>query len=439
MKLSTVKNKIIALSIFIISLITFGEIIIDKIWGDGDGAISNYNIHQIIFTVQLIIVYFLFFIFINKIYLTFFKNKISANSVLLKAGKIFYALLIVVLCFAILEITSHYFFPSEGAFDRLYPVENARKPVPYIMFKGNAKTKTGFGDELYNEYGYRGVYPKMPKDTNEFRIIISGGSAVWEGETSIPQLLEEEFHKNNFENVRVYNFGVVSSVSSMELANILNEIINLSPDLVIMYDGANDITCPLKYDPRPGYPFNFLIYENNPFLMANYPAISLFAYKSNLIRLFARKYFTEEFSHISELKKNAGYNSDKWRNEIADVYLENLRKAKTICNSYHSRFYAFLQPMVYFKNTPSKEEQEFIAAHESDNNHSIIMKNIIEKKINTVEDDSTGFYFSDLSNIYKSNLNQVFRDDVHTLQNAKPIAAKNIFNHLISKINFCKN
>src|SRR3954467_10830101 len=128
MKLSTVKNKIIALSIFIISLITFGEIIIDKVWGDGDGVISNYNIHQIIFTVQLIIVYFLFFIFINKIYLTFFKNKISANSVLLKAGKIFYALLIVVLCFAILEITSRYFFPSEGAFDRLYPVENARKP-----------------------------------------------------------------------------------------------------------------------------------------------------------------------------------------------------------------------------------------------------------------------------------------------------------------------
>src|SRR6185436_19830605 len=300
MKLFIAKNKIIVFAIVILVLITISETIADKIWGDGDGIISNYNIHKIIFTFQLVIIYFLFFVLLNKLYVAFFKNKISANTILLKAGKLFFVSLICISCFIVLEITSRYFFPGEGAFDRLYPVENARKPFPYIMFKGAAKTKTGFGDEVYNERGYRGAYPHMPKDTSEFRIIVTGGSAVWEGEPSIPQLLEEEFHRNNYPNVSVYNFGIVSAVSSMELSCMVNEITDLSPDLVITYNGANDIISPLKYDPRPGYPFNFLVYENNPFLMQNYPAFSLFIYKSNLVRLFARKYFTEKFSHLSE-------------------------------------------------------------------------------------------------------------------------------------------
>ncbi|HKR05497.1 MAG TPA: hypothetical protein VJY62_12755 [Bacteroidia bacterium] len=438
MKLSTGKNKIVALAIVSGLLITFGEIIIDKIFGDGDGIISNYNIHKAIFTIQLVIVYFLFFIFINRLYVAFFKNKISANSVLLKAGKLFFLFVVFISCFIVLEMTSRYFFPGAGAFDRLYPVENARKPFPYVMFKGDAKTKTGFGEEVYNEYGYRGEYPKMPKDANEFRLIVAGGSAVWEGEPSIPQLLEKEFHKNNYTNVKVYNFGVVSSVSSMELVCIVNEIADLSPNLVILYNGANDIFFPLKYDPRPGYPFNFLVYENNPFLMRNYPALVLLAYKSNLVRVLGRKYFTEEFSHISRLKKNTGYGSGKWRNEIADIYISNLKKAKTICRTSHCEFFTFLQPMVYFKKNPSAEEQEFIAAHQSEKAHCQLLKSNIEKKLNAAGNDSAVFYFKDISTIYDDNPNRVFRDDVHTLQEAKLLAAKNIFNELKSKINFGK-
>ena len=126
----------------------------------------------------------------------------------------------------------------------------------------------------------------------------------------------------------------------MELATIVNEVTNLSPDLVIVYNGANDFTSPLKYDPRPGYPFNFLVYENNPFFKKNYPALTLFAYKSNLVRLIARKYFTEKFSKISKLKKNIEYGSDKWRNEINDIYFllikRSLRLVTRMCQFYSS-------------------------------------------------------------------------------------------------------
>ncbi len=438
MKLFFSKSKIVVIATAVLLLLILGEYFADKIWGDGDGVLSNHNIHKYIFSVQLVIVYFLFYKLINRFYVLFFRDKISAASLLKKGGIIFFLLIIIFSCFLILEITSRYFFPSQGAFDRLYPVENARKPFPYVMFRGAANTLTGFGNETYNEQGYRGSYPKIPKDINEFRIIFMGGSAVWEGDPSIPKLLEQEFQKNNLTDVRVYNFGVVSSVTSMELAAIVNEIINLAPDLVIMYNGANDIISPLKYDPRPGYPFNFLIYENNPFLMKNYPALSLFAYKSNLVRLIAGKYFTEEFGQISKLKRNVGYASDRWRHEISDIFFANLEKAKTICAAYHCQLFAFLQPMVYFKKNLSKEEQEFSAAHIKDKDHCLILKNNILKKMNTAGTDSTGFYFKDFSNAYDTVSEQVFRDDVHTLQQAKPFISKNIFKELTAKINFKK-
>jgi hypothetical protein len=438
MKLFFLRNKTVVTVTTILLLVTSGEFIADKIWGDGDGSLTNHNIHKYIFTVQMVIAYFLFYKLINWFYILFFRNKISSSSLLQKGGQIFFILLIIFSCFLILEITSRYFFPSEGAFDRLYPVENARKPFPYVMFKGAPNSPTGFGNEKYNEHGYRGPYPKMPEDTNEFRIIFMGGSAVWEGEPSIPKLLEQEFKKNNFDNIHVYNLGVVSSVSSMELTAVVNEVINLSPDVVIMYNGANDFTFPLKYDPRPGYPFNFLVYENNPFFQKNYPALSLFAYKSNLVRLIARKYFTEKFSKISKLKKNADYNSDKWRNEIDDIYFGNLKKAKTICMAYHSELFTFLQPMVYYKKNLSKEEQEFSSSHENDREHCLVLRKILLKKINQSGIDSTGFNFNDFSNVYDAVSQQVFRDDVHTLQEAKPLIAKNIFNELSAKINFKK-
>lgn len=429
------KYKILTVIAIVIGvLLTLGEIIADNIWGDGDGMITCCHIHKIIFTIQLIIIYFLAFKLIDFFYVKYYREKVSASSSLQQFGKIFIVLIIFFTCFFTLEITSRYFFPSEGAFDKLYPVENARKPFPYIMFKGAAGTMTGFGDEVYNSHGYRGSYPQIRKDSTEYRIIVTGGSAVWEGNPSIPQLLEEAFHKNGFTNTRVYNFGVVSSVSSMELSTIVNEISNLSPDLIVMYNGANDIIFPLKYDPRPGYPFNFLVYENNPFTERNYPAFILLAYKSNLLRLFFRNYFTEKFSKITELKKDVEYNSDKWKNEIATIYINNLKKAADITGSFQSKLFVFLQPTVYSKSNLSERELEFVKTHPEENKHLHLLRELILKKIYPSVTDTTGFYFSDLSSFYDANTEQVFRDDVHTLQEKKPGIAKKVFDEIMKQV-----
>ena len=53
------------------------------------------------------------------------------------------------------------------------------------------------------------------------------------------------------------NAGAPAYVSGQELARLIFEVLDLEPDIVIVYDGFNDLNSALLFDPRPGYPSNF--------------------------------------------------------------------------------------------------------------------------------------------------------------------------------------
>ena len=91
-----------------------------------------------------------------------------------------------------------------------------------------------------------------------------GGSTIVTGgllEDTVPAAIEAHLQLNGLPQARVYNFGVVSFVSGQELSLLVHRLIDLKPDLVITYDGGNDIFESWFYDPRPGYPFNFVVWE----------------------------------------------------------------------------------------------------------------------------------------------------------------------------------
>lgn len=333
-------------------------------------------------------------------------------------GKASLFMIYVVVLLLLAELFSRIVAPSEGTFDRMYQAENARHPSPYVMFKGKPGSPIGYGDEVYNHHGYRGKYPVVPGKENEFRIIVLGGSAVWEGDTMLTDYLESELRKNGLPAAAVYNFGVVSANSSMQWITVMNEVIALQPDLIVSYDGANDIIHPLHYDPRPGYPFNFLIYENNPFLMKSFPALTLLAYKSNLYRLMARKYLAEKISKQTSLRKETGYLSEEWRKQIANVYLDNERKANHQCRMMNIRFMTFLQPTVYSKQKLSADERKFAEARAGEKQHVEMLRKLITA---SAKNDSA---FYDLSDVFNLTDEHVFRDNVHISNEGRKIVAK---------------
>lgn len=408
-------NRILILCLTAALFLFAAEFLIDLWFGDGDGSITQYNLHSIILSIQLVLFSIAVILFFRQSVFHLFSNE---KGIMAQVGKVFLFLIYTIVVLLLAELMSRIIAPSEGTFDRIYPAEIARHPSPYVMFKGKPGSLTGYGDEVYNQHGYRGKYPSVPKLSDEFRIIMLGGSAVWEGDTTISDFLETGLKSHYLPSASVYNFGVVGANSSMQWITVMNEAIVLQPDMIVFYDGANDIIHPLHYDPRPGYPFNFLIYENNPFLMKSFPALTLFAYKSNLFRLLAKKYLAEKISRQTSLRIKAGYQTEEWRKEIADVYLGNEQKTNNQCRLMNIRFMTFFQPTVYSKQNLSDDERKFAESRAGEKQHVEMLRNMIT---GSAETDSS---FYDFSDVFDGTEEHIFRDNVHLSNAGRKIVAE---------------
>lgn len=350
-------------------------------------------------------------------------------------GRIFLSLISLVLGFLLLDYVSIWLLPTRSPLEQQFPGQVFRKPQPYVMFGGTPLADFEVEDEhstviseQLNRLGYRGPVPASPKPAGEYRIFMLGGSTVFLGNPPIPVLLEQVFKRNGFAQVKVYNFGVISSNSGMELARLVFEISELEPDLVVMYNGGNDIIGPYRQDPRPGYPFNFVVYENNPLLesdIKDYPSLALAAYGSNLARYFFPDYFVHEFSTFSQLREEVQWESAEWQAAIAEAYVNNLVKASQISQAFGADFIAFPQPLVYFKQTPAAEEAD-LAGNWQRRDHSLAVRQAIRAKIE-VADILATVKIVDLSDIYNNTPEWVFTDAIHIRQDSHPVVVQAMY------------
>jgi lysophospholipase L1-like esterase len=343
-------------------------------------------------------------------------------------GRLFISVICFVLIFIFIDFLSRYFVTGRSPIELKFPVQIYRYPEPFTMFGG----KPNSNYEGINNHGYKGKFPSITKSSNEFRVIMLGGSTVVRGTPPISQLLERKFTANNMSQVKVYNFGVVSSVSNMEIARIVFEISKLHPDLIIFYNGGNDIFSPWTYDPRPGYPLNFIAYENNPLLESDvkkYPSIAMFAYGSNILRHFFPSYFLNYFIPLEDVREEVGWKTVAWRDEITEIYVNNIVKADTLSKAFGAEFIAFFQPLIYFKSHLTDKERKLI--NEENKNYAIDMRRRILAKIEKTKKNHS-VIIVDLSLVYKEVIDEVFGDDIHTKQSAKPLIAEQMFEHIMS-------
>jgi lysophospholipase L1-like esterase len=95
-----------------------------------------------------------------------------------------------------------------------------------------------------NSHGFRGAELTDGKADEVFRIVCLGGSttygiAVPEFDT-YPYLLQQEL-RTTIPNVEVVNAGMVSGTTAEALALFTQRIIDLEPDVVVYYEGYNDL------------------------------------------------------------------------------------------------------------------------------------------------------------------------------------------------------
>jgi lysophospholipase L1-like esterase len=161
------------------------------------------------------------------------------------------------------------------------PLPFYNRLYPYVMFRPyeNYPYETAETYEMShhksrvfvytNEDGFRvpslGYPLPKAKPAGQLRIAVLGGSLVQLASTfdttlpgSLRILLRKAYPGRDIE---VINAGIQSSVSRQSIVQLLLTVVDYHPDMVILYDGGNDLGLPLTYESRPNFPYNFQTME----------------------------------------------------------------------------------------------------------------------------------------------------------------------------------
>ena len=117
---------------------------------------------------------------------------------------------------------------------------NIYEPYTAIALRPNYEFRINNFYYHINSLGFRSKELIEPKPPEVFRVFILGGSTVEGGlndRWTIDTYLGQEL-KKYYQGVEVINAGIVGYTSQEELALLQTKILDLQPDLVVIFDGA---------------------------------------------------------------------------------------------------------------------------------------------------------------------------------------------------------
>jgi len=130
-------------------------------------------------------------------------------------------------------------------FTSLDAKEYAWTPHPYLAYYPTPNYQKGLTS--HNSLGYRNDELSLEKPNGVYRIVVLGGSSTYDVSikdnaktftAQLEKLLKEDY---GYENVQVINAGVPGYNSWEMLVNLEFRVLDLDPDLVIIYEGTNDV------------------------------------------------------------------------------------------------------------------------------------------------------------------------------------------------------
>jgi len=313
--------------------------------------------------------------------------------------------------------------------------------------KENKKQRLNF---TINKLGFRGKEFLIKKKSNCIRIFCSGGSTTagdsCNDNMTWPFLLQQLFKKNNF-NVEVINAGVMGYYSKQELLRFKNEILNYSPDILLLHQGWNEefesTSQNLSRDYKSGSVRN-VIEANNLYIKSN----SFFSQKKLLsLYLFLHYYFyNKKFIPLMSFSNPERWKCFKNKNYIDDWH-QNILEFSKLSISENFLLFNIKYPSLVNLYDSSKSRKFYIE------NSRLTPLFAEYQAISKFRIDQSLHYFDslvpllDASNnfdkINKEKKLSLFDDELHLSENGNQILAKNIFNklsnnHYFKKLNSSK-
>ena len=271
-----------------------------------------------------------------------------------------------------------------------------------------------------NNDGFRGKEIQTPKDTDTFRIFIVGGSTTFgvgstSDNSSIPGELQQMMNSlDDTKKIEVINAGIPKAYSFTEINLIHNKLLNYQPNLIIVYDGWNDIHRPFnEYDKK----INNSSYEQ--FLQL---IITNDFYKTSKIIL-------KNVININNQDSISNFDSNMI-NQKVDLWKTNWNNLCEKMENKNIDVILTLQPLVGTGNKIMTPEEEI---HFTKNDHITMLQSYDQYSKSLLYLDKCSQAI-DLQNIFDDYDDTIFYDGGHVSDNGNKIVAKKLYEIILEYI-----
>lgn len=270
-----------------------------------------------------------------------------------------------------------------------------------------------------NSFGFRGEEISLDKPSEEYRIIVVGGSTAFglgstNDKTTIPSFLEDKLRtlKNNVK-INVINAGIIAATSADEVYYIKTELIDFEPDLFIIFDGYNDSFNVKIKDHELGDTFE--MFENrNDFEKFVKKYFKIFA-TPNVI--FTQTHDYMQYLYLTDdIKKR---NTEAWVNRWNDL-----------CKTKDFEVMVILQPMLGTSDRILSDSEEKYFGHYK-SQKILELWNDLKNSFHRITECNTVY----LGDAFDGFNDEVYFSPVHTTDFGNKIIAEKIAEKVLPYIN----
>jgi hypothetical protein len=229
---------------------------------------------------------------------------------------------------------------------------------PYVIWRSSAFDGTMLNIE---PSGLRHT-PAAECGSDAYKVYVFGGSAIWgwgaPDSSTIPALLQSGLQSRRSTPVCVMNYGENAYVSTQGLIHLILLLESGDiPDMVIFYDGVNDVLAASQ----SGMP---IVHQNlsevsSLFENDQAPIIELFENSSSywLLQMILSQIPVSVDREIPKFQ----YDPDLLSDQIAEAYLRNYEIVGSLADTYDFDYYYFWQPYILIGDKQlSSEEQNMV-------------------------------------------------------------------------------
>lgn len=149
-----------------------------------------------------------------------------------------------------MQVWYHYFASQEqlqkyGLYEQVPSKAWQMQPHHYLNYALNPNYKKNL--TKHNSLGFRGAEIQLDKPDSLYRIVCLGGSTTYsayigDDNKAYPYLMEQKLKQQyDYKNIEVINAGVPGYNSWESLINLQFRVLDLNPDMIIVYHGTNDV------------------------------------------------------------------------------------------------------------------------------------------------------------------------------------------------------